>query len=409
MRPIRILHLDDRESDLRAVREYLSQHGGGEFEVISITAATDALLYLSNHPDVPLCLVDFDLQQSVFPGSDEQWTGIDFVRSAKIASPITNFIMLSSIRTGNLMKEAAKVGCFGVIKKFDLARGTTQTDRAAANRLIKYFKYAALYSKEFLKSRSDVRLNFSTSISHKLLSTLGSYKKLVADIRECSSKFEADSLNGFNIQCKLNELDFRINETHRAINSILEFYSRQVLEPKPMDINSVVEDAIDSRIKKKFDDYKLAKCIINFNTRATIADAYLAPELIQLAVENLLDNAIKATSTLPDRERVISVSVNHLRSFNVIGFYEIIVEDNGVGLEEGSEGKINEPFYSGENLGRDIASFGIGCAEANKIALMHRNGRFTGSLTVKDRLGERGCRAVLKVPRRFSAQGDLQD
>lgn len=121
--------------------------------------------------------------------------------------------------------------------------------------------------------------------------------------------------------------------------------------------------------------------------------------LIKLAIENLIDNSLKAIRGIEGREPQIEIHSGLIRESGGATLFEVKVIDNGVGLKAGTEAEVKVPFFTADNLEKGIASFGIGCAETEKIAMLHRSGPTIGDLTVVNRADKRGCVATLRFPR----------
>jgi len=101
-------------------------------------------------------------------------------------------------------------------------------------------------------------------------------------------------------------------------------------------------------------------------------------------IHNLLDNANKYSPDAPD----ISV-----RTRNVSGGVEVIVEDHGVGMTSDSRKQIFDKFYRVHtgNL-HDIKGFGLGLSYVKAITDAH-----SGKIDVSSRLGE-GSSFILYLP-----------
>ena len=397
-----ILHLDDKKSTLSEFKRYIEKYSGGLINVIEFRGALSAIDYLSSHP-TPVCLVDYSLGQTVTPELD--WNGLDFVRVAKLNSPNTNFIILSQARTDQLMLESARAGCFGFIVKRDINLNPSVTDEIESRRFIQYLNFARYYSEEFLRLRSDARLNFSQSIAHSLKSTLGGYRALTDQALQIVEKNQID-YSIPKIGVLLNELVYRVDDTLDAINSVLEIYNPKAMNVESNNICDVVRHAVDMRFKKLSTEFDLLKSSFVYNFGEQFIMATFSPNLLMIAVENLIDNAIKATDQLSDRDREVQVTVNVTIIAN-IEFLEISVIDNGVGLSPEDIENAKKPLYSGSNLQTRLASFGIGCAEAEKIAMLHRNGKLMGSLSINARDGVSGCCATIRIPRHHRPREEM--
>jgi two-component system OmpR family sensor kinase len=118
-----------------------------------------------------------------------------------------------------------------------------------------------------------------------------------------------------------------------------------------------------------------------------VADASLEivgdPDLLHLAVSNLLSNGFKYAS---DSDPV------RLRAYPSGAGVEIVVEDEGVGIPRSEIGRIRERYYRASNVGT-IPGTGIGLSLVEEIARRHG-----GRLVIESEEG-RGTRAMLALPR----------
>lgn len=113
--------------------------------------------------------------------------------------------------------------------------------------------------------------------------------------------------------------------------------------------------------------------------------AYGDPELVQQAIANLLDNAVKFS---PDGGRVL------LSGAASPGGIEVTVEDEGPGIPAGDLGRVTERFYRGDDA-RNTPGSGLGLALVAAVAQLHG-----GMLRLETASGQPerpGLRAVLSL------------
>lgn len=104
-------------------------------------------------------------------------------------------------------------------------------------------------------------------------------------------------------------------------------------------------------------------------------------ELIQQAVVNLLDNALKFTGTL---------TVLAFEARLADGVVQIIVADRGPGISEQNRARATERFFRAEEA-RSTAGSGLGLALVAAVAQLHN-----GTLHLHD--NQPGLRAVISIP-----------
>lgn len=122
-------------------------------------------------------------------------------------------------------------------------------------------------------------------------------------------------------------------------------------KPERMDLDALVKqevDLFDSRDDVLIEYYGLAGAMVNAPR----------PQLTRVVV-NLITNAIQAVDDNPGEKRLL-VS---LRNASEDGFYEIVVEDNGPGVEEQNQDKIFTPDFTTKTSGS-----GLGLAICKRIA-----------------------------------------
>ncbi|MFP4562809.1 MAG: sensor histidine kinase, partial [Spirochaetia bacterium] len=110
--------------------------------------------------------------------------------------------------------------------------------------------------------------------------------------------------------------------------------------------------------------------------------ARVNPQLIEQAVINLIDNAVKYS----ERDSRVTVRL-HEAGDSV----KIIVEDNGCGIPDTSLDRVFERFYRVDKArSRDLGGTGLGLAIVKHIALAHN-----GEAVVESKLGEGSTFTIL--------------
>lgn len=372
-----LLHVDDDPEDLRIFSEFLASTGREKFNLNSQSRPTLALAQLAEKNSICLCIVDLELDdQEATEFNDTVWDGFAFVTLGKILSPSTNFIVLSNRVSPDTKRRAAEVGCFGVLQKRKL------TDTAAVQ-VIEQLEYACLYSKNFLRFQSEARLNFSNAIAHTLRRELRKWRNDLRLIKEESGEL----LSVVQIE-KISDA-IRENDILEAkLERVLKFYTRDQITPEDVDIADFFEVLLN-RVNSELNLHS----VIDPNLEVGRFDT----QMLSIAIENLLENACKAISHLGDQGRVeVTATLNVFGSG--VEYLKVEVSDNGVGLNPGEEKLALKPNYSGENMANKWVSFGIGCAEAAKIARLHWNHDMAGSLKLNRGPEGIGCVAILIVP-----------
>jgi len=168
-------------------------------------------------------------------------------------------------------------------------------------------------------------------------------------------------------------------QLYQLIEDVLEFSKIRQANNIPMatvDLNKLVENV----------KYALKQ---NMEARNAVISYYGLPEITSneqqlfLVLKNLIENGIKYNdSTLP------KVEVTYRREKSM---HQIIVSDNGIGIEKGYEEKIFEMFFRMH----DRATYegtGLGLAISKKIL-----NKMGGEIEMQSRPGE-GCTAIVSLP-----------
>jgi two-component system phosphate regulon sensor histidine kinase PhoR len=119
--------------------------------------------------------------------------------------------------------------------------------------------------------------------------------------------------------------------------------------------------------------------------------AMVDPVLLEQAVVNLLDNAVKYSD--PEKQvRILARAVDHE--------LQIQVQDHGIGIEKKHLPRLFERFYRVDKArSRALGGTGLGLAIVKHIAQVHG-----GHVTVDSRVGE-GSRFTIHLPRDPQREG----
>jgi signal transduction histidine kinase len=194
--------------------------------------------------------------------------------------------------------------------------------------------------------------SFSYSVSHDLRSPLRGIAALSRIIAEDNQdKLDLESLEN------LRTLEAEAARMAQIIADLLEFarLGRQSVERAEISISDLAR-TVGQRVAKQ----QGIDCRFDIEEGLT---ASADPELIELALTNLIDNAVKysAIKTTPH------VEIGRTEANGRIAFF---VRDNGIGLPAEFQHKIFQPF---ERLhrGSEIPGTGIGLANVRRIIERH--------------------------------------
>jgi CheY-like chemotaxis protein/two-component sensor histidine kinase len=135
------------------------------------------------------------------------------------------------------------------------------------------------------------------------------------------------------------------------------------LVEEPFNFSDLIDNLlVMSRPQIKAHGHEISVKIHNVIHEKVIGDSLR----IQQAFMNLMSNAIKYT---PDGGK-ITLTISEKVANKKTSLYEIIFEDNGIGMSEEFVNKIFEPFFRGENRYGRIQGTGLGMPIARNIVRM---------------------------------------
>ena len=219
-----------------------------------------------------------------------------------------------------------------------------------------------------LRKLENIRKEFVANVSHELKTPITSIKGYVETLIDGAIKNSSDAVRFLKVIRKqsnrLNSIIDDLLTLSRLEQSEVEF----PLSPNPL--RTVLTDAIEvchHQAAKKRIELRL-DCDADFHLP-------LNPRLIEHAIVNLLDNAIKFSSK---GSRVdICVAIRD-------GQVEIRVEDHGIGIEREHLGRLFERFYRVDKArSRKLGGTGLGLAIVKHVAVLHG-----GAVSVTSNPGE---------------------
>ncbi len=186
---------------------------------------------------------------------------------------------------------------------------------------------------------------------------------------------------GKNLAPVQDEIDLVVDQIYRIkdiTNNLLQYVRPDTYAGQMPDtnINQVIEETLKlvhhfrASIEYRFDMNLEASLPVNTNQQ----------ELQQVLI-NLLSNAIQA---LPEHKGVISIRTQDIGDNSV----EIVIEDNGHGMDQNMVNKVFNPFYTTRDQGE-----GTGLGQSISYGLIQRYG---GSIEVTSELGQ-GTRFVVNL------------
>jgi two-component system phosphate regulon sensor histidine kinase PhoR len=228
-----------------------------------------------------------------------------------------------------------------------------------------------------LKQLEDVRKDFVANVSHELKTPITSIKGFVETLLDGAIE-DKDQAQRF-----LTIISNQTNRLHAIIEDLLSLSRLEQHEaPIEFDYYSVAE--VVNAAKEICEPRAQSKGITIEDTYSGKSSAWLNPNLLEQALVNLVDNAIKYSS---ENTRV-KVEVTNRRQQ-----LRIAVADTGQGISRRDQARLFERFYRTDKArSRDMGGTGLGLAIVKHISIAHG-----GEVTVDSELGK-GSTFTVTIP-----------
>jgi len=230
-----------------------------------------------------------------------------------------------------------------------------------------------------LRQLENMRRDFVANVSHELRTPITSIKGFVETLLDGALEKPTEAVNFLNI---INKQVDRLNE---IINDLLSL-SRIEKRAEKGDISKVevcIREVLESAIQICQHKATIAKVTLTLACNNAII-AEVNPPLLEQAVVNLIDNAIKYSNE--NQEVLITAEKKD-------GSVCITVKDYGCGIEKAQLERIFERFYRVDKArSRDLGGTGLGLAIVKHITLAHQ-----GTVRVESTPGE-GSSFTISLP-----------
>jgi len=163
-----------------------------------------------------------------------------------------------------------------------------------------------------------------------------------------------------------------LTSAERAANltqALLAFSRKQIIRPKPININEIIQGIKNILIRIIGEDIELAT-LLNKKDLIVMADS----GQIELVLMNLSTNARDAMpggGRLTIRTELVYLDHEFIKwhGFGKAGLYALlIIEDTGIGIDEKTRDRIFEPFFTTKDIGKGT---GLGLAMVYGIVKQH--------------------------------------
>lgn len=226
------------------------------------------------------------------------------------------------------------------------------------------------------------KLQFFTNISHEFRTPLTLILNPLQDIiKNNSLELPQGVLN------KLQTIQKSSDRLSRLINELMDFnqlqFNKMTLKVQQIEVVDFTKEIISY-----FEEEALSRGIqLEFQPEVSSLTDWIDPKMFEKIIFNVISNAFKVT---PDNGKIIvKIAVNEGLIFPLIDLvssnpsFEIIVEDNGAGLDKKNIKKIFDRFYQVNNLNKAYyGSTGIGLEVVRGFVELHK-----GKIEVESELG----------------------
>lgn len=234
-----------------------------------------------------------------------------------------------------------------------------------------------------IEKLNNKKLQFFTNISHEFRTPLTLILNPLADIiKNNSTELPEGVVN------KLKTIQKSSDRLSRLINELMDFNQLQ-FNQMTIKLQLIEVISFTKEIVSYFDEEASSRGIhLQFESNKTSLKDWVDPKMFEKIIFNVVSNAFKVT---PDNGKIkVKIVVNEefinfpmINSTNTYPSFEIIVEDNGAGLDKKDIKKIFDRFYQVNNLNKAYyGSTGIGLEVVRGFVELHK-----GIIEVESELG----------------------
>ena len=209
----------------------------------------------------------------------------------------------------------------------------------------------------------NVRQDFVANVSHELKTPIASIKGFVETLLDGAVEHPDDAMRFLNIIAKQAD---RLNAIIEDLLSLAKIEQSEHAADLPL-MDSSIKDVLESAVMDCQSKAAARQIEVRLECDASVRAA-INPPLLEQAVANLLDNAVKYSE--PRR----SVQI---RAHASLGEVVIAVTDEGPGIESEHLPRLFERFYRVDRArSRKLGGTGLGLSIVKHIVQAHR-GRIT--------------------------------
>jgi two-component system sensor histidine kinase BarA len=226
---------------------------------------------------------------------------------------------------------------------------------------------------ERLQELSRLKSNFLATVSHELrtplTSVIGYSEMLLAGL--------AGDLNDEQKDYLKTILD-KGESLLRLISSILDLSRIEArgvqLQRNVVDVNDILQTAVESVLPQSFKK----KLTVSTEVSPSIQRVQVDPDKIRQCVINLLSNSVKFTPAgghIAVRAGPAQQTPQNAGPFGGEGYFQIQVEDNGIGIPKDLQSKVFDTFFQADSsASREYGGAGLGLSIVKSYVEAHGGG-----------------------------------
>ncbi|MEH2435691.1 MAG: scytonemin biosynthesis sensor histidine kinase [Nostoc sp.] len=226
----------------------------------------------------------------------------------------------------------------------------------------KYAEFGLNQALEQAKQLSELRARFLSMVCHQFRTPLN-----IVSFSNSLLKEEVDKRTQKKIQPLLDHIQKATEQLSQMLDDILFFSKAEAAkincEPKPLELVGFCNDLVAQM------QMSVSQIPINFVTQDNSLTACIDKKLLEPILKNLLDNAIKYSTS--------SIAIDlKLSCKNEKVIFQ--VKDRGIGISVADQQRIFEPFYRGTNID-SIPGTGLGLSILKTLVDLHHGQVFVES------------------------------
>jgi len=233
----------------------------------------------------------------------------------------------------------------------------------------------------------NVRQDFVANVSHELKTPIASIKGFVETLLDGAMEHHDDALRFLQIIAKQAD---RLNAIIEDLLSLAKIEQNERAADLLL-MDSSIRDMLEAAVADCQAEANARQIDVHLDCDPTLRAA-INPPLLEQAVANLLDNAVKYS----EQRRAVQIRAQQSADEVIIA-----VTDEGCGIESDHLPRLFERFYRVDRArSRKLGGTGLGLSIVKHIVQAHR-----GQITVASRIGE-GTTFTIHLPvNQASAQG----